>query len=94
VRADIRSVAVVGDFNDWSPTATPMRRDGGRFCTTVRLTAGYRYRYQFLVDGERLENDWAADDYEETDRGAYVSVIDLTAGVSSHRRCEPVGGDL
>jgi 1,4-alpha-glucan branching enzyme len=76
-RDDIEEIALVGDFNDWSPTAHPMLRVDHRFSTTVHLRPGCRHRYQFLVNRERWENDWAADDYEETTEGAYVSVIDL-----------------
>ena len=77
-RADIAHLALVGDFNGWSATATPMRRVGRDFVTRVELAAGRRHRYQLLVDGRRRENDWRADDYEEDASGAFVSVIDLT----------------
>jgi 1,4-alpha-glucan branching enzyme len=75
-RPDIESIHLVGDFNEWSYTATPMRRRGSRFTAALQLGPG-RYRYQYLVDGERWENDWAADDYEETPAGAYVSVREV-----------------
>jgi 1,4-alpha-glucan branching enzyme len=76
-RDGVEAIALVGDFNDWSATTHPMSRVNHRFSTTVRLRPGCRHRYQFLVDGEQRENDWAADDYEEVSDGAYVSVIDL-----------------
>lgn len=46
------TVAVVGDFNQWNPTALPMRRaaDGRTWEIEVELTPG-RYAYSFLVDG-------------------------------------------
>lgn len=52
------SVSLVGDFNDWDATTTPMRpvRSGGIWSVTVPLPAG-RHRYAFLVDGSR----WLAD---------------------------------
>ncbi len=52
------SVALVGDFNDWDTTTTPMRpvRSGGLWSVTIPLAAG-RHRYAFLVDGSR----WLAD---------------------------------
>lgn len=55
------SVALVGDFNDWDGTATPMRAaDNGILWTvTVPLTPG-RYRYAFLVNGSRWLVDPAA----------------------------------
>jgi 1,4-alpha-glucan branching enzyme len=72
------SVALVGDFNDWSPGATTMsRRKDGRFSITLSLETGRDYRYRFLVDGERWENDWDADAYVGNEFGSEDSVIKL-----------------
>ena len=76
-REGIERVSLVGDFNDWSRDLNPLRRHGDRFTTTVQLANGQRHRYQFVIDGNRWENDWRADDYEETASGAFVSVVDL-----------------
>ena len=47
------SVAVVGDFNDWKPDSTMLRRTStGAWTVTVRLEPG-RYTYNYLVDGRR-----------------------------------------
>ena len=53
-----RNVALVGDFNGWDATATPMRRTDGRatWSVSVPLAAG-RHVYAFVVDG----NDWVVD---------------------------------
>lgn len=50
-------VSVVGDFNDWDSTKTPMVRAGlgGQWTVTLPLTAG-RHLYAFIVDGT-----WSAD---------------------------------
>ena len=46
------SVAVAGEFNDWSPTAHPLRRDGeGWWAVTLRIAPG-RYEYAYFVDGD------------------------------------------
>jgi 1,4-alpha-glucan branching enzyme len=72
------SVALVGDFNDWSPDATTMtRRKDGRFSTTLSLKTGRQYRYRFLIDGDRWENDWAADAYVVNEFGSEDSVLKL-----------------
>lgn len=69
------SIAVVGDFNGWSETATPLERvDGGDWTASVELTRG-RHRFRYLLDGTRWENDWRADDYVENDFGGHDSVI-------------------
>jgi len=52
------TVSVVGDFNDWSTRATPMRpsANGGVWSVTLPLSVG-RHLYAFVVDG----NEWMAD---------------------------------
>jgi len=55
-RAPAEHVTVIGDFNDWDPTATPLTRHDGEWSATVPLKPG-RYRYAFLVDGRTLEAD-------------------------------------
>jgi len=45
------SVSLVGDFNGWNPTATPMQRmPDGRWLAGLELHHGH-HRYLFLVDG-------------------------------------------
>lgn len=75
-----QEVHVVGDFNEWSRQATPMRPDGDGdgLAATVDLEAGRRYRFRYLLDGEVWANDWAADDYVANDYGGEDSVVDLT----------------
>jgi len=48
------SVCLVGDFNGWSPTTHPMRRQAdGSWFVQVPLSRARHY-YQFLVDGEPI----------------------------------------
>jgi len=48
---EAQGVALVGDFNDWNPAATPMHRTpDGRWMATLELPHGYHH-YLFLVDG-------------------------------------------
>jgi 1,4-alpha-glucan branching enzyme len=71
-----RSVQLCGEFNEWSTTATPLaERKDGRFSVTLTLPTGSAYRYRFLVDGDRWENDWAADDYVRNGFGSDDSVV-------------------
>src|SRR3954471_4320150 len=70
---------VCGEFNDWSQESHAMERNGdGGFTLTVPLEAGRSYRFRYFLDGERWENDWAADDYVANEFGSHDSVIDLT----------------
>jgi 1,4-alpha-glucan branching enzyme len=45
-------VSVVGDFNAWNPSATPLRRapNGGAWVADVPIPPG-RHVYAFIVDG-------------------------------------------
>ena len=69
-------VTVVGDFNDWNPTATPLQpsdRDGV-WWVDVPLPPG-RHEYAFLVDGERWVADAHAPGIPEEDFGTTNSVV-------------------
>jgi 1,4-alpha-glucan branching enzyme len=75
-----QAAAVCGEWNDWSAGADVMRRDAeGGFSVTVDLNAGRAYRFRYLLDGQRWDNDWAADAYVRNDFGGDDSVVDLTA---------------
>jgi 1,4-alpha-glucan branching enzyme len=72
-------VNLVGDFNDWDTTATPMKhhRSDANWKAAVELPLGRRYRFRYLVDGKEWLNDWHADDHVENPYGSYDSVVDL-----------------
>jgi 1,4-alpha-glucan branching enzyme len=79
-QAGARTAVVCGEWNDWSAGADVMHRDaGGGFSLTVDLDAGRAYRFRYLLDGQRWDNDWAADAYVRNDFGGDDSVVDLTA---------------
>jgi 1,4-alpha-glucan branching enzyme len=53
---EARAVSVVGDFNDWSPDAHPMKRhESGEWKKHLFLSPG-RYEYKFIVDGQWWED--------------------------------------
>lgn len=57
-------VHLVGDFNDWNESATPMQRlKSGEFKVTLDLEAGRDYSFRYLIEGREWENDWEADQY-------------------------------
>lgn len=48
------SVSLLGDFNNWNPSAHPMRREAnGLWVIEISLTC-CRHYYQFLVDGQPI----------------------------------------
>lgn len=72
------SAALCGDFNDWNTEANPMKRlKDGSFSTTVSVQAGNTYRFRYLLDGERWENDWHADAYSPGSYGSDDSVVEV-----------------
>lgn len=78
--AGASKVAVIGDFNDWRTERglSLKRQKDGRFAATLELPIGRAYRFRYLIDGERWENDWAADRYEPSDiGGADNSVVEV-----------------
>jgi 1,4-alpha-glucan branching enzyme len=73
-------VSIVGDFNDWDPAATPLRRAGAQaWWVVVNLRPG-RYRYAFVVDGTRWIADPAAPRAADNDFGAESSVVTILDG--------------
>jgi 1,4-alpha-glucan branching enzyme len=70
------TAVVIGDFNGWQDGTPMKRRRDGSFSATVRLDPG-RYRYRYLLDDERWENDWEADAYEANEFGSEDSVLEV-----------------
>jgi 1,4-alpha-glucan branching enzyme len=51
---EAKQVSIVGDFNNWNPTATPMvRQPNGYWMGSLELRHGH-HQYAFLVDGKRV----------------------------------------
>jgi hypothetical protein len=70
------NVTIVGDFNDWDINATPMERlEGGGFQIILKLSPGREYKFRYLIDGDRWENDWHADMYIPNSYGWHDSLI-------------------
>src|SRR3954469_10719913 len=68
-----------GDFNGWSYEADPMEpTPGGGFALSKQLEPGRSYRFRYLLDGDRWENDWSADDYVPNEFGGDDSLVDLS----------------
>ncbi|WP_028672633.1 isoamylase early set domain-containing protein [Saccharospirillum impatiens] len=58
------TVALAGDFNDWSTTSHPMKRlKSGDFKIEINLPVGQQYQYRFFTDQGTWENDWSAEAY-------------------------------
>jgi hypothetical protein len=87
-----RQVAICGDWNDWSPDADVMHVVEDGFSLDVVLDVGRTYRFRYLIDGERWENDWNADSYLPNTFGSEDSVVDLTRPVEADSPSPPEAG--
>jgi|GEM_PF-150535 len=71
-----QQVAIVGDFNNWNKSATYLSNTGnGDFSVTLELESGKEYRFRYLIDNHRWENDWFADKYLAGSYGVEDSVV-------------------
>ena len=70
-------IQLAGDFNDWMPHTTPMRRvSDGEFEARLKLPRG-RYRYRLVVDGRWL-HDRFNPRVETNEYGELNSVVEVT----------------
>ena len=76
--ANAQTAQLCGEFNDWNPNSHPMKRskDGG-FALTLSMEPNREYRFRYLLDGERWENDWTADGYVPNTFGTEDSILRL-----------------
>lgn len=70
------SVCLVGDFNDWDESATPMRPlKDGRFKAMLELAPASEFEFRYLVNSEEWHNDWEADRYNPNLHGSDNGVV-------------------
>jgi 1,4-alpha-glucan branching enzyme len=75
---EAESVFILGEFNNWSPEANPLTKlDEGDFTITLELETGRAYRFRYMIDGWKYENDWFADRYESNPYGGEDSIVDV-----------------
>jgi 1,4-alpha-glucan branching enzyme len=73
-----QTACVCGEFNAWDVNSQPMkRRKDGSFSSIVSLKPGQSYRFRYLLDGTRWENDGAADAYVPNEFGSDDSVVNV-----------------
>jgi 1,4-alpha-glucan branching enzyme len=72
------SGALTGSFNQWSLSATPMKRlKDGTLSVTISLAAGQTYPYRFVLDGGVWVNDPAAEGYVPNEYGEQNSLVTI-----------------
>ena len=56
------SAHVVGEFNNWEVSSTPMKKlKKGAFTATLSLEKGRQYQFRYLLDNRTWQNDEDAD---------------------------------
>lgn len=70
-------VNLVGDFNEWDPSADELKKKKDKWEITKRLKPENEYRFKYLIDGEIWENDDAADTYAPNEFGTEDSVVEI-----------------
>jgi 1,4-alpha-glucan branching enzyme len=70
-------INIVGSFNDWDKTRTPMRQSGtdGEWRLTLELEADQEHQYRYLIDGETWYTDYNADGFVANEYGSDNSVV-------------------
>ena len=69
---DTEKIFLVGDFNSWSSTETPLvKQKDGSFSVTVELPINREQQFRYLLD-DRWENDLEADKY----RPSFIGNVD------------------
>ncbi len=77
-QVNAQAACLCGEFNGWDEKSYPMkRRKDGSLSLTISLTTGQSYRFRYLLDGKRWENDWSADAYVPNEFGSEDSVVHL-----------------
>jgi len=70
-----KEVILAGDFNDWNTSDLKLEKKNDKWETLVRLKPENKYKFKYLVDGERWVNDDSADDYVANDFGSEDSLV-------------------
>ncbi len=76
-------IAVVGDFNDWNPYATPMRKRGDVRSASITLDTGRRYAFRYLAENGHWFNDDQADGFEANSTGDTNCILDVSQQISN-----------
>jgi 1,4-alpha-glucan branching enzyme len=74
-----KSVAIVGDFNEWNEKKDQMKLDAkkGVWSKTLSLKPGATYEFRYFIDEQQWRNDEQADRYESNPFFTENSVIEV-----------------
>jgi 1,4-alpha-glucan branching enzyme len=76
---EVEAFHLVGEFNDWDPEATPMKRGKKDiFRAVIELEPDREYQFRYLANGEHWCNEWNADGYVPDDLGSDNCIVTTT----------------
>ena len=70
-------VALAGDFSNWETKELIFDEKKQVYKTEVRLQPESEYRFKYLIDGEKWENDYVADAYVPNEFGTEDSLVSI-----------------
>lgn len=74
--ADINSIKVLGNFNNWDSNVVSMKKlKSGTYSQTISLKPGEQYEFRYLVNDTIWTNDPEADKYAPNGIDGYNSLI-------------------
>jgi 1,4-alpha-glucan branching enzyme len=72
---EAKTASLAGEFNNWNPEKTPLKKVKGVWKTTLELEKGQEYQFRYLVNGSEWHNDDAADKYVPNNVNGDNSVV-------------------
>ncbi len=69
VGVNVRSVHLVGDFNDWNKSIHPLKLRKTVYSLAHELQPG-EYQFRYVINGTDWFNDWHADGYVPNNTGS------------------------
>lgn len=82
---------LVGDFNEWSETQTPLQKAAdGTWSVKLTLEGGKEYQYRYLDNKGGWHNDWEPDAYIRNSYGSDNSLVSLMNGTAKEPPAQQV----
>lgn len=79
--ADAKTVNLAGNFNEWSTTANPMKKEGDVWTVTLPLV-NEEYQYKFVINGTEWKQDPANSEGTDDGHSGQNSVLHVGPGAS------------
>ena len=86
------SVALAGEFNSWSTSADPLKKQADGSWTITKALPPGKYPYKFVIDGTTWKEDAAAAEFADDGYGGKNSVVVVGGGASSASAAKPSAG--